>query len=99
MQHSRQTHKLPQRAQSLKPKPEAGITFADAQAAFVPAADAMTIALNTLNDTITEINTGEKSAITDVDDTFAEVLETAGVPLTDALNNAVEPMDQVDGGT
>ena len=72
----------------------AGITFADAQAAFVPAADAMTIALNTLNDTITEINTGEKSAITDVDDTFAEVLETAGVPLTDALNNAVEPMDR-----
>ena len=72
----------------------AGITFADAQSAFVPAADAMTVALTTLNDTIAGINTGETEAIAGVDTTFAEVLETAGVPLTDALNNAVEPMDQ-----
>ena len=71
----------------------AGITFAEAQSAFVPAADAMTVALTTLNDTIAGINTGETEAIAGVDDTFAEVLESAGVPLTDALNNAVEPMD------
>ena len=44
------------------------------------------------------INTGETEAIAGVDDTdFAEVLESAGVPLTDALNNAVAPMDRLDG--
>ena len=72
----------------------AGITFAEAQSAFVPAADAMTVALTTLNDTIAGINTSETEAIAGVDTTFAEVLQTAGVPLTDALNNAVEPMDR-----
>ena len=52
----------------------AGITFAEAQSAFVPAADAMTVALTTLNDTIAGINTGETEAIAGVDDTFADVL-------------------------
>ena len=71
----------------------AGITFADAQSAFVPAADAMTVALTTLNDTLTGINTGETEAIAGVATDFAELLVTAGVPLTDALNNAIAPMD------
>ena len=56
--------------------------------------DSWTAALVTHATAITGINTAETSAITGVDDRFADVLETAGVPLTDALNNAVEPMDR-----
>ena len=55
--------------------------------------DLWTQALTTHATAITDINTGETSAITDVTDTLAEFIETAGVPLTDALNNAIAPMD------
>ena len=44
---------------------------------------------------ITGINTGETLALGTVDDRFAEVLETAGVPLTVALNNSQEPMSRM----
>ena len=54
--------------------------------------DRWTTALTTHATAITGINTGETLARGVVDDTFADVLETAGVPLTEALNNAQEPM-------
>ena len=54
----------------------------------------MAQALETHATAIDTINTGEAEAIAGVNETFAEVLETAGVPLTDALNNAVAPMDR-----
>ena len=72
----------------------AGTTFAEAQAAFVPAADAMTTALNTLNTTLMGIDTAETEGLAGVQATLDNFVEMAGVPLTDALNNAVEPMDR-----
>ena len=57
--------------------------------------DRWTAALDTHSTAITGINTGETLALGTVDDRFAEVLETAGVPLTVALNNSQEPMSRM----
>ena len=57
--------------------------------------DRWTAALDTHSTAITGINTGETLALGTVDDRFAEVLQTAGVPLTVALNNSQEPMSRM----
>ena len=77
----------------------AGVPLTDALNNAVAPMDSWTAALVTHATAITGINTAETSAITGVDDRFADVLETAGVPLTDALNNAVAAYGQLDGCT
>ena len=70
----------------------AGTTFDDAQANFVPAADAMTTALTTLNETLEGIDAGETEALAGVDENFAEFVQAAGVDLPTALANAEPPL-------
>ena len=70
----------------------AGVPLTDALNNAVEPMDRWTAALDTHTTAINDINTGETLARGVVDDRFAEVLETAGVPLTHALNNAQEPM-------
>ena len=73
----------------------AGVTLPDALANAVEPMDRWTAALDTHSTAITGINTGETLALGTVDDRFAEVLQTAGVPLTVALNNSQEPMSRM----
>ena len=70
----------------------AGVPLTEALNNAVEPMDRWTQALTTHAETIADIDAGETEAIGGVEETFAEVLETAGVPLTDALNNAQEPM-------
>ena len=48
----------------------------------------------TLATSLDTINTGEASALADLDMGLTDFIGRAGVPLTDALNNAIEPADR-----
>ena len=73
----------------------AGTTFTEAQANFIPAADAMTTALTTLDETLGAIDTGEAEALAGVDENFDAFVQAAGVDLPTALANAEPPLTRM----